>query len=431
MLTLRVRRELQRRGNADVMLFVKSIASPGRKHGRRQAMEIEPSDLGPLFIDDERNFVSRLAKEKKLRAPIEHSSLPSTNSPEHVSNEHGYFSHFHYFPRLGIALGTVTDETLRSAAKIPVARLVAPLDVSPIRPIRRRQIARPSAQVSWGIQRLKIDRLWNQGVTGSNVLIGHVDTGVDSTHSTLTGAVRDFAFIDDSGQVDPFQIIPFDADDHGTHTAGTIAGRPAGGFHVGVAPGALLLSAGVIESGTVSSRLISGLAWVVDHGAQIVNVSLGVRGYDEDFLPLTRRLREIGVLPVFAVGNEGPNTSRSPGNYDEAVSVGAIDNTPALAAFSSYEQIEHARTVPDLVAPGDDIESAMPGGGYQSMSGTSMAAPHISGLAALLLQAAPGSSEDQIESAIFRSCVPPSAGPLDSFGRGYPDAVEALRLIRM
>lgn len=313
MLTSRVRRELQRRGNADVALFVKSIASRERKRGRRQAIEVDPSDLGRLFLDDERNFVSRLAKEKRLREQIERLRSPPTNSPERVSIGHGYFSHFHYFPRLGIALGTVTDETLRSAAKIPVARLVAPLDVSPIRPIRRRQIARPSAPVCWGIRRLKIDTLWSQGVTGNNVLVGHIDTGVGSTHSTLTGAVRDFAFIDESGQVDPFQTVPFDADDHGTHTAGTIAGRPAGGFHVGVAPGALLLSVGVIESGTVSSRLISGLAWAVDHGAQIVNVSLGVRGYDEDFLPLTRRLREIGVLPVFAVGNEGPNTSRSRG----------------------------------------------------------------------------------------------------------------------
>lgn len=117
-------------------------------------------------------------------------------------------------------------------------------------------------------------------------------------------------------------------------------------------------------------------------------------------------------------------------NYDEAVSVGALERDGSVARFSSFERVERDRSVPDLIAPGGDIESALPGGGYQSMSGTSMAAPHISGLAALLMEAASDATEDEVEDAIFQSCSELGQEDPNSFGHGVPDAVEALRRVR-
>lgn len=415
MFAARVKEELRRRGVADVMVFMETRRAGKSRRGRRKPIDIDPGELGRSFIADERSFVVRSGARAAAKR-CEPSIAPK--------------SHFRYFPHLGIAVGTIDEAAIRDGrAALPIAHVVAPLAVSPIRPTMQRQIAQPTQPVTWGIQALNIEPVWDQGFTGQGVRIGHVDTGVDDGHPALAGAVENFALIDDYGDVDPYQNRPFDAEEHGTHTAATMAGRASGGYRVGVAPGALLQSVCVLEGGAATSRVLNGMDWAISKGAKILNVSLGVRGYDENFLPLTRRLRETGILPVFAVGNEGQDTSRSPGNYDEAVSVGAIDRTLATCPFSSYAQIETTRTVPDLVAPGEEIESALTQGGYQVMSGTSMAAPHISGLAALLWEAAPEATEDEIEAAIFQSCRKPPGGYPASYGFGYPDAAEALRLI--
>jgi subtilisin family serine protease len=187
----------------------------------------------------------------------------------------------------------------------------------------------------------------------------------------------------------------------------------------------------VIEGGDVVARVMAGMDWIVGSGARILNMSLGIRGMLDDFLALTVLLREKGVLPVFAVGNEGPGTSRSPGNYAEALSVGAHDRRRAVADFSSSQRFPRGvdPIVPDLVAPGVDIPSARPGGGYQLMSGTSMATPHVAGLAALLFQAKPTATIDEVEQAILGSCTLHGHMDRARAGRGRPDAVRALALL--
>ncbi len=137
------------------------------------------------------------------------------------------------------------------------------------------------------------------------------------------------------------------------------------------------------------------------------------------------------MLPVFAVGNEYAGSSRSPGNYSEALSVGAFDKKGRVADFSSSQRFDRTvdPIVPDLVAPGVDIVSAKPGGGYQSMDGTSMATPHVAGLAALLLEAKPKATVKKLEAAIFASCARPKGMPPERGGLGIPygpDALEAL-----
>ena len=113
-----------------------------------------------------------------------------------------------------------------------------------------------------------------------------------------------------------------DSDEHGTHTAGTIVGRAGLKGAFGVAPEAQLASAMVIEGGQVIDRILAGMDWLIGEGVHIMSMSLGLRGFTPAFQAVIDALRAANVLPVIAVGNEGPNTSRSPGNYANVLSVG-------------------------------------------------------------------------------------------------------------
>lgn len=337
------------------------------------------------------------------------------------------------YPNLGVMLGNVDKAGLKSLSQNQGVQdvMLAPR-LSLIRPVRVGPAAASAAvsnQKTWGIKRLKADKLHQQGIKGGGVVVGHLDTGVDGKHPALKNAIHAFAEIDDFG----FEVTPTpaanDTADHGTHTAGTIAGRPGGGYEIGVAPEAMLASAIVIEGGDVIARVLAGMDWVIGQGAKILNMSLGLRGFYNDFLPLTQLLRQKGILPVFAVGNEGPGTSRSPGNYDEALSVGASAENNTVPSFSSSRQFA-TWLVPDVVAPGVKVISAMPGGGFQEMDGSSMATPHIAGLAALLWSAVPTATVDQVEQAIFTSCQKLPSEPDARQNRGVPDAVAALAVLR-
>jgi subtilisin family serine protease len=173
------------------------------------------------------------------------------------------------------------------------------------------------------------------------------------------------------------------------------------------------------------------MEWVVGLGVRVLSMSLGFPGWWDDFVPIVQILRQRNILPVIAVGNEGPGTSRSPGNYAEVLSVGAHNRSRRIAWFSSSQRFrrENDPVVPDLVTPGVGVISAAPGGGWQSMDGTSMATPHLAGLAALLMEAHPQKRIDEIEDAIFRSCRRPPGFQPSRGNRGIPDGVKALDVL--
>ena len=337
-----------------------------------------------------------------------------------------------YYENLGIIYGTIDRgglAALRSEAT--VASVSAAPQLSLIRPDRIEGAALATSR-TWGIDALGVPALWADGINGDGVVVGHLDTGADGKHPALKDAIKSFAEFDSFGR----KVVPapkaHDTDEHGTHTAATIAGREVRSKHVGVAPGATLASAIVIEGGQVVARVLGGMDWAVGEGVRVLSMSLGFRGFWEDFLPLTKVLRRRGVLPVFAVGNEGPGTSRSPGNYPEALSVGAIDEAQAVANFSSSQRFVRRRdpVVPDLVAPGVNVISAKPGGGFQSMDGSSMATPHVAGLAALLFQARPKATVSAVERAIIRSCSLPVGVDPERANHGMPNAPKALAALQ-
>lgn len=375
----------------------------------------QAKQLEPHFVLDERSWSASLARQRaRSSTAVAWSRRPKVRT----------------FQNLGVVLGDVHADGLMALRNHPAVRYVASsVALSLVRPVRVAE-ATADATTTWGIDMLGVADLWAAQLTGKSISVGHIDTGVDASHPALQGAVAQFLMTDDEG----FPVAnasPHDTDRHGTHTAGTIAGRPVNGRRVGVAPNAMLYSAAVIEGGNVVARILAGLDWVAANGVKIVSMSLGVRGYRNDFYEIMRTLRDRGILPVVAVGNEGTGTSRSPGNYDVVLSVGACDQERTVADFSSSESFSQPvpRQVPDLIAPGVDVISAKVGGGFLSMDGTSMATPHIAGLAAVLWEARQTATADEIRDAIVQSSVLPAADTSERAGRGVPNGPRAYELV--
>ena len=430
-----IQSELAARGVVEVIAVLRpegraAKAGPALATGPTEAKGLAGlTTLASHFAAAETSVASHLARAARLGRPLRPAVRVGVTgakaAPVRVPGAR-------FYPNLGVVLGTVSREGLAALKHDKrVLRVVGAPAFSLIRPSYK-AAARLSATLTWGIRALRADRLWKEGLTGKGVLVGHLDTGADGKHPALKGAIARFAEFDDFGRQVAPTPSPFDSEDHGTHTAATIAGRRVKGRHVGVAPGARLASAVVIEGGDVLARVLGGMDWAVGQGVRVLSMSLGLRGWWDDFQGLTRLLRQRNILPVFAVGNEGPGTSRSPGNYPESLSVGAHDSDWRVAEFSSSQRFTRRGEplVPDLVAPGVGVVSAMRGGGWQVMDGTSMATPHVAGLAALLMEAAPDEPVSAIENAIFRSCVRHSEMNAERANRGAPDGVRALEILR-
>jgi subtilisin family serine protease len=439
-----IQEELKAVGVAHVIVELNPSASPPPSAKESLALGLESvpgTRLGGLAMALERHFVSSelsqegfllraLARKAKRKArpgaaELGLESVGAAGAPPPPPPK------MRVYPNLGLMFGTVDRVGLKALRDDDrVAGIHAAPAISLIRPVAVRA-ATLRRKVTWGLDHLGVPELWDQGLMGAGILVGHLDTGVDARHPALKKAIAQFAEFDLIGNPVP-DAKPHDTDQHGTHTAGTIAGRRVTTTAFGVAPEAKLASAIVIEGGQVIARILAGMDWAVGHQVRILSMSLGLRGYREDFLPLVRVLRARNVLPVFAVGNEGPGTSRSPGNYEQALSVGACDEHDVVADFSSSQQFLRRgdRLVPDLVAPGVGIISSVPGGGYAAMDGTSMATPHIAGLAALLFQAVPTATADQVEAALFASCQLPSTMVAERANRGVPNGPRALGILR-
>lgn len=401
--------DIKATGTTQVLVTLKGVAP-----GDSEALAAHGSQITRL----RRNFAAKEHSQASMLAAIA-GKRGKRASPVRV------------YPNLGLMLGTVDERGYVGLRKDPAVHSVVPAPaLSLIRPVEASECS-ATKRVAWGLTRLRIPEVWDTGLSGRGVVVGHLDTGVDAAHPALQGAIAAFAHFDLDGDPVP-GARPSDSGEHGTHTAGTIVGRAVGSTRFGVAPGAQLACALVIEGGNVIARILGGMDWIVGQGARILSMSLGLRGYREDFLPLMQAIRNRGVLPVVAVGNEYAGTSRSPGNYEVVLSVGACDEREEVAAFSSSQWLQRPKQplVPDLVAPGDGVLSALPGGRYGTMNGTSMATPHVAGLAALLWEAVPHATVDQVEQAILDSCTRPASMPEARANRGVPDAVRAVALLR-
>ncbi|HEY3365629.1 MAG TPA: S8 family serine peptidase [Symbiobacteriaceae bacterium] len=269
-------------------------------------------------------------------------------------------------------------------------------------------------------------KLWDLGYDGSGVIVAVVDTGVDYHHPALKDHVilgPNFA----DGNNDPM-----DGYGHGTHVAGIIASRDP--VYRGMAPGATIMAVKVLGndgSGTESS-VIAGVDWAVQHGAKVINLSLGAPGTGGRD-PLSHAVDNAvrsGAVVVVAAGNGGPDFSTigSPGDARLALTAGATDNDRNLMSWSSRGPTLDGRQKPDVLAPGDSVTSSVPGGGFDTMSGTSMATPHIAGLAALLVQAT-HAEPLLIKEGLKKTAIDLGLGPNNS-GAGFINPEAALAYVQ-
>jgi subtilisin family serine protease len=321
--------------------------------------------------------------------------------------------------------------------KHPAVRSVRPPRRIPLPHFTRELSLRSDSEPVWSVSKIAAPAVWAAGIDGTGVVVGHIDTGVDGTHPDLAGRVVAFKDF-----VDPANTTPRDGQGHGTHTAGTICGIGAGGNKTGVAPGARLMVARVFtEEGATDDAIMGAMQWMMDpdgnprtaDAPRLCSNSWGSDDTtDRSFWEITKAWRAAGILPVFAAGNAGPGVSTVgiPGGYPHVFSVGATTGQDGAASFSSRGPVTwdgSATIKPDVSAPGAGVVSLRDGGGYATMSGTSMACPHVAGLVALLLAAYPEATPDTLIKAIQTTAIDLGAPGRDNvFGEGRVDAQKAL-----
>lgn len=275
--------------------------------------------------------------------------------------------------------------------------------------------------------------VWAGGNTGAGVDVAVLDTGIDTTHPDLADQIAEAAnFVETEDYVEDYQ-------GHGTHVASTIAGTGAAsdGLERGVAPGARLHVGRVLDSNGrgMESWIIAGMEWAArDQDSRIVSMSLGgdPAGADDPMATALDELTaETGALFVTAAGNGGPHTIGTPALAESALAVGAVDASDTLAEFSSTGPALGGGIKPEVTAPGVDVLAARSqlvrgSGMYTTMSGTSMATPHVAGTAALVAAAHPDWTAEQIKEAIVGTAVPTPAYTPYEAGSGRLDAAAAV-----
>nr|WP_221377753.1 S8 family serine peptidase [Actinoplanes polyasparticus] len=280
----------------------------------------------------------------------------------------------------------------------------------------------------WDFSKIRVGDAWPKS-TGAGIIVAVLDTGVDAKHPDLAANVLTGydAIANTAG-------VSTDTNGHGTHVAGTIAAVTGNGVGVSaVAPNAKVLPVRVLAangSGYMSD-VAEGIVWAADHGAGVINMSLGTTSKVTAVTNAIAYARNKGVTVVAAAGNE--RTAGSPTSYPAAdagvLGVAATDSSDKIGTYSN------AGSYVDVAAPGTAILSTYPtalGGrtGYGSMSGTSMASPHVAAVAALLKAYQPALTPDQVQSALESSAVDlGTKGRDNDFGYGRIDATAALAAV--
>ncbi len=328
--------------------------------------------------------------------------------------------------------------------------------------------------IPWGVSAVHAPQVWALGYTGQGIVLADLDTGVMWNHPALINkyrgwdgstATHDYNWYDAVQQT----TAPFDPYGHGTHTTGTLVGDDGLGNQIGVAPGARWIACRNMDSAGVGSvsRYIAcfqfalaptrtdGSAPDPSKAADITSNSWTCGTPPDDTLEqgcdvasalitATQALRDAGIMVIAAAGNSGANgcgtVREAPAMLDQALAIGAVDSSYNIATFSSLgPSMFTGHIKPDIVAPGVNVTSSTIDGSYQSWQGTSVATPHVAGVAALLWSAAPGLRGHVIETeGILRrtarplsaasACggVPGSNVPNNTYGYGFIDAQAAV-----
>ncbi len=297
----------------------------------------------------------------------------------------------------------------------------------------------------WNISRIRAPQVWaSLGISGTGAVVAGMDTGADWLHPALQANYRGYnphgpanhttSWYDATGVG---ALYPVDGHGHGTHTLGTAVGQDG----IGVAPGAQWIAVRVLNNQGYGydSWIHAGFQWLLAPGGDpskapdVVNCSWGNdNGWLTTFQPDLQALQAAGILAVFSNGNKGPDpgTVGSPASLPEAFAVGASDPYDGIAWFSSRGPSPWGEVRPHVVAPGVNVRSSLPGGAYDVWNGTSMAAPHVSGIALLLRSVSPTLSVTHTAFIITSTAAPLSTTlPNNESGWGLVDAFAAVAAV--
>lgn len=272
------------------------------------------------------------------------------------------------------------------------------------------------AEQPWGIRRVNAAGAWS-ATQGQGVPVAIIDTGIDKNHPDLAGQVAGGFNALDPSKPDAW------ADDqgHGSHVAGTIAAKRDGQGVVGVAPLVRLYAVKVLDKDGNGgfADVIAGIEWAVKNKMAVANMSLGADEGSEALKRAVTAATKAGLTIVAAAGNSGAAVG-FPASYPETIAVAASDEKDAVAEFSSRGPEV------DVIAPGVDVKSVKMGGGYVLLSGTSMATPHVTGLAALAFSRG-AHNASAIRAMLYAAATPLKGLTPELQGRGMIDAAKLIK----
>lgn len=425
------------------------VLAQAQADGRAEALivmadQAQPA-LAPLAPDTDYR-ARRRALVDALRARADHQQADLRGWLEARGIEYR-----HYWISNAIWARLSAQELAELALRGDVARVAAnpayplQLPAQPLGPMPNEVEA-----IEWGVNKIRAPEVWAEGYEGQGVVIAGQDTGYDWDHPALKNhyrgwdgavATHDYNWHDsihDAGDSNPCgsdSPEPCDDHGHGTHTAGTFAGGDGGSNQIGVAPGAKWIGCRNMASGVgTPARYIECMEWFLaptdmngenansDLAPDVINNSWGcpqeAPPVGEDCNPLdilepaVDNLVAGGIMFVASAGNEGSGCSSilsPPALYDSSFVIGSTTSSDAMSGFSSRGPVSGSGLIrPDVSAPGSNIRSSVPGGGYGSMSGTSMAGPHVAGAAALLMSVNPAlkGHPDQVAQILRDTAVP-------------------------
>ena len=415
-------------GQADFLVYLTEQADLDQAH------EIEDWAERGQFVFDALRQTARTSQSGLLQ------SLSAQRAAGGVVQYESYF--------IVNAIGVTGDVTALDAlaARPEVAAIESMKQYSIPEPIPGEAIG--TLAVEWGVQRIGADRVWTEfGVRGQGIVVASIDTGALYTHAALNSQYRgtatgshDYNWFDPAGSP-----APVDGNGHGTHTMGTMIGDDGGSNQIGIAPQATWIAAkGCATTSCSNEDLLASAEWILapypiggtsDEGdpsrrPNVVNNSWGGDGGDLWYQLSVQAWRAADIFPAFAAGNSGPlaGSINSPGDYAESFATGATGSGDGIAVFSSRGPSSLTNeTKPDVSSPGLSIRSAWNDGGYNTISGTSMASPHTAGCVALI-RARNGSLDiTQVEDLLTSTALDlGTAGPDSTYGFGRIDCYAAV-----
>lgn len=341
---------------------------------------------------------------------------------------------------LSLPTAVVSDETAEFPSVLPTFMASANAlmaDPSPVKApnLPSTPIADPQMGELWGMDRIQAPAAWKLNSGSRNILVADIDTGIDYNHEDLVNNLWSKIGYDFVGN----DALPWDDNQHGTHTAGTIGATGGNGKGVsGVSPQVTIMALRFIGSegfGTTSDA-IRAIDFAIANGARIMSNSWGGPADDSDpdnpaLVEAVKRAGKADILFVAAAGNDGTDNDTTPMfpasiDSDNVLAVAATSEREAISFYSNYG----LKSV-DVAAPGSGILSSVPGGSYKKFNGTSMACPHVAGLAALLLSENPKLSAVELKRIIMDTVDPVASLQGKTVTGGRINALRALEAVRL